>query len=73
MNGVDALLQYGPLGIFALYMIKKESLWEADKKVLTDKYETLLKDAITRATEMKAALSELTEEIRQCQGMTKHV
>ena len=68
MEGLDIALQYGPLGIFAAYMIKKEMLWEADKKALTDKYEVLLKEAVTKATEMKAALSELTDEIRQLKG-----
>lgn len=71
MEGVDVLLQYGPIGIFALYMIKKETLWEADKKSLTDKYENLLKEAVTRATEMTAKLSELTDEIRQMKGVIK--
>ena len=68
MEGIDVALQYGPLGIFAAYMIKKEMLWEADKNALTDKYEVLLKEAVTKATEMKAALSELTDEIRQRKG-----
>ena len=68
MEGIDIALQYGPLGIFAAYMIKKEMLWESDKKALTDKYEALLKEAVTKATEMKSALNDLTEEIHQMKG-----
>ena len=68
MEGMDIALQYGPLGIFAAYMIRKESLWEAEKKDLTSKYEQLLTEAIREATEMKSALKELKEEIQQMQG-----
>lgn len=68
MEGMDIALQYGPLGIFAAYMIRKESLWEAEKKNLTSKYEQLLTEAIREATEMKSALKELKEEIQQMQG-----
>ena len=68
MEGLDIALQYGPLGIFAAYMIRKESLWEAEKKNLTSKYEQLLTEAIREATEMKSAMKELKEEIQQMQG-----
>ena len=68
MEGMDIALQYGPLGIFAAYMIRKESLLEAEKKDLTSKYEQLLTEAIREATEMKSALKELKEEIQQMQG-----
>lgn len=69
MEGIDIALQYGPLGIFAAYMIRKETLWDSEKKALTDKYEALLKEAIAKAGEMKAALENLTEEIRQQKGI----
>lgn len=69
MDGLEIALQYGPIGIFAAYMIKKESLWEADKKDLTLKYETLLKEAVSKSTEISAKLAELTDEIRQMKGM----
>ena len=68
MEGIDVALQYGPLGVFALYMYKKETLWETEKKEFTNKYENLLKEAIREAIEIKTALSELTNEIRQLQG-----
>lgn len=42
MEGIDALLQYGPLGVFAAYMLRKESLWEAEKKAQTEKYNNIL-------------------------------
>lgn len=68
MEGMDIALQYGPLGVAALYFYKKELLWETEKKALTDKYEGLLREAVKEAAEMKAALSELTDEIRQMKG-----
>lgn len=68
MDGMEIALQYGPLGIFAAYMIRKESLWEAEKKSLTTKYETLMSEAIREATEMKSALKELKDEIQQMKG-----
>ena len=68
MDGMEIALQYGPLGIFAAYMIRKESLWEAEKKALTTKYETLMTEAIREASDMKSALKELKEEIQQLKG-----
>ena len=68
MESMDIALQYGPLGVAALYFYKKELLWETEKKALTDKYEGLLREAVKEAAEMKAALSELTDEIRQMKG-----
>lgn len=68
MEGMDIALQYGPLGIFAAYMIRKESLWEAEKKSLTTKYEALMSEAIKEATEMKSALKDLKDEIQQLKG-----
>ncbi len=68
MEGFDLALQYGPLGVFALYMYKKETMWDIEKKELTGKYEGLLREAVKEAAEMKAALSELTDEIRQLKG-----
>ena len=69
MEGIDIALQYGPLGIFAAYMIRKESLWESEKRVLTEKYEGLLKEAIKEATDMKAALKDLKDEIQIMKGV----
>ena len=71
MDGMEIALQYGPLGIAALYFYKKELLWDVEKKALTEKYEGLLREAVKEAAEMKAALTELTEEIRQLKGQTK--
>ena len=68
MEGIDIALQYGPLGLFAAYMMRKETLWESEKKNLTSKYETLMSEAIKEATEMKSALKELKEEIQQLKG-----
>lgn len=68
MEGLDIALQYGPLGIFAAYMIRKESLWESEKRNLTDKYEMLLKEAIQKASDMQAALKDLKDEIQQLKG-----
>jgi len=68
MDGMEIALQYGPLGIFAAYMIRKESLWEAEKKALTTKYENLMTEAIREASDMKSALKELKEEIQQLKG-----
>ena len=68
MEGIDIALQYGPLGIFAAYMNRKESLWESEKRALTDKYEVLLKEAIKEATDMKAALKDLKDEIQTMKG-----
>lgn len=68
MEGIEIALQYGPLGIFAAYMIRKETLWDSEKKALTDKYENLLKETISKASEMKSALDNLTEEIRLQKG-----
>ena len=71
MEGIDIALQYGPLGVFAAYMIRKETLWESEKKSLTDKYEGLLKEAIQKAEQMKSALDNLAEEVRQMKGGVK--
>ena len=68
MEGIDALLQYGPLGVFAAYMLRKESLWEAEKKAQTEKYESLLKEAVARATTIDAKLTELLDDMRQLKG-----
>ena len=68
MEGLDIALQYGPLGVFAAYMIRKESLWEAEKKNLTAKYEALMSEAIREASEMKAALKDLREDIQRLKG-----
>ena len=68
MEGLDIALQYGPLGIFAAYMIKKETMWEKEKQVLTEKYEALLKEAVSKSTEISAKLEELSDAIQQCQG-----
>ena len=68
MEGMDIALQYGPLGVAALYFYKKELLWDSEKKSMTDKYVGLLREAVKEAAEMKAALAELTDEIRQMKG-----
>ena len=68
MEGLDIAFQYGPLGICAAYMIRKESLWESEKRTLTDKYEVLLKSAIQEAADMKAALKDLKDEIQHLKG-----
>lgn len=68
MEGLDILLQYGLLGVFAVYMIKKETLWEKEKQEMTTKYESLLKEAVSKSTEISAKLSELSDAMQQCKG-----
>lgn len=68
MEGIDIALQYGPLGIFAAYMIRKEMFWEKEKQSMTDKYETLLKEAVSKSTEISAKLAELSDAIQLCRG-----
>ena len=67
-QALDLVFQYGPLGVFAAYMVRKESLWEAEKIALTAKYENLMTEAIREASEMKAALKGLQEDIQQLKG-----
>lgn len=63
----DVWLQYGLLGLIVAYFLKKDAQTDGEKKLAAEKYEALLKEAVTKATEMIAKFDALREDVRQLQ------
>lgn len=61
----DVWLQYGLLGLIVAYFLKKDAQTDGEKKLAAEKYETLLKEAVTKATEMIAKFDALRDEVQQ--------
>ena len=61
----DVWLQYGLLGLIVAYFLKKDAQTDGEKKLAAEKYEALLKEAVTKATEMIAKFDALRDEVQQ--------
>lgn len=61
----DVWLQYGLLGLIVAYFLKKDVQSDGEKKLAAEKYEALLKEAVTKATEMIAKFDALRDEVQQ--------
>lgn len=61
----DVWLQYGLLGLIVAYFLKKDEQSDGEKKLAAEKYEALLKEAVTKATEMIAKFDALRDEVQQ--------
>ena len=61
----DVWLQYGLLGLIVAYFLRKDVQSDGEKKLAAEKYEALLKEAVTKATEMIAKFDALRDEVQQ--------
>ena len=61
----DVWLQYGLLGLIVAYFLKKDAQTDGEKKLAAEKYEAMLKEAVTKATEMIAKFDALRDEVQQ--------
>ena len=61
----DVWLQYGLLGLIVAYFLKKDVQSDGEKKLAAEKYEALLKEAVTKDTEMIAKFDALRDEVQQ--------
>ena len=61
----DVWLQYGLLGLIVAYFLKKDAQTDGEKKLAAERYEILLKEAVTKATEMIAKFDALRDEVHQ--------
>ena len=68
MENPEFWTQLGIAGAFLAYFMKKETLWEAEKKEMSSKYEGLLREALTRATHIDAMLVELSSAVQFCKA-----
>lgn len=70
MENPEFWIQFGVAGVFILYLMKKETLWEAEKKEFAAKYEGLLREAILRAATIDSKLAEISDAIQGCRKVT---
>ena len=66
MENPEFWLQFGLAGVFLAYFIKKEAVWEAEKKEMSGKYESLLREALTRATNIDNKLDDVAHALQNC-------
>ena len=66
MDWMTIFERFGPLGIAVLYFVRKEVQWEAEKKLVQDKYEAILKDATKLGAELLAKMDGITENMQKC-------
>ena len=69
MDWMTIFERFGPLGIAVLYFVRKEVQWEAEKKLVQDKYEAILKDATKLGAELLAKMDDITENMRKCRDL----
>ena len=68
MENPEFWLQFGLAGVFLAYFMKKETLWEAEKREMAAKYENLLREALTRATNIDNKLADVADVLQNCKN-----
>ena len=66
MDWMTIFERFGPLGIAVLYFVRKEVQWDAEKKLVQDKYEAILKDATKLGAELLAKMDDIMENMQNC-------
>ena len=66
MDWMTIFERFGPLGIAVLYFVRKEVQWDAEKKLVQDKYEAILKDATKLGAELLAKMDDIMENMQKC-------